>query len=95
MKIPIEFLINRMGLRIEIVERDYFKTIYVSRPSKKLLGSYTLSKDQLAQQRLTGVYYYGDVPVDILTHYIVNVLNSMFPDFHKLPIDYSGLKNYI
>lgn len=95
MEIPVQFLIDKLDIRIQVSKTDIHTTISIRSIKKNLMLQQQLLTKQLEYETLTGVFYHKNTRMSILSHYISTGLETMFPIFSKIPINYKDLEKYI
>jgi hypothetical protein len=93
--IPIEFLIDRLGIVFKMDTTDTDIRIMIKSTTKNLQSYLMLNKQVVEMKVYSGYYSYGCEKVGIIGHQIITTLKEMFPHFSKLDIDYSGLEKYL
>jgi hypothetical protein len=93
--IPIEFLIDKLGIKFKIDTTDTDIRISIKSTTKNLQSYLMLNKQVVEMKVYSGFYSYGCEKVGIIGHQIITTLKEMFPHFNKLDIDYSGLEKYL
>ena len=93
--IPIEFLIDKLGIKFKISSNDNYIVLMIKSVTKNLHSQLMLDKKTIEMDYHLGTYYYGSEKVGILEHYVITTLIKMFPHFNKLDIDYNGLEKYL
>jgi len=93
--IPIEFLIDKLGIKFKMDTTDTDIRIRIKSTTKNLQSYFILNKQVVEMNVYSGYYSYGCEKVGIIGHHIITTLKKMFPHFDKLDIDYSGLEKYL
>jgi hypothetical protein len=93
--IPIEFLIDKLGIVFKMDTTDTDIRITIKSTTKNLQSYLMLNKQVVEMKVYSGFYYYGCEKIGIVGHQIITTLKEMFPHFDKLDIDYSGLEKYL
>jgi len=93
--IPIDFLIDKLGIKFKIVTDDRNITLMIKSINKNLHSQLILDRRLIEMDLQMGTYHYNNVEIGIIEHYVIITLNRMFPHFVKLDIDYTGLENYL
>jgi len=94
-KIPIEFLIDRLGIEFKIDTTDTDIRVRIKSTTKNLQSYFMLNKEIVKMKVYSGFYYYGCEIIGIVGHQIITTLKEMFPHFNKLDIDYTNLEKYL
>lgn len=96
MGIPIDFLIDKLDIRIKISKTEYFTIISIRSMKKNLMVNYQILNKHLEQEIMMYDLYYQKTQMNMISNHIVNAIQNMFPHFKKMDIDYSSLeKKYI
>jgi hypothetical protein len=93
--IPIEFLIDKLGIVFKMDTTDTDIRIKIKSTTKNLQSYVMLNKQVVEMNVYSGYYSYGSTKISFVGHHIIQTLNKMFPYFNKLDIDYTGLENYL
>ena len=93
--IPVEFLIDKLDIKIKVSKTENYTIISVRSMKKNLMSNYQLCNKHLEMEEMTGVFYHKNTRINILNHYISKSIESMFPHFGRMDIDYSGLEKYL
>ena len=93
--IPIDFLIERLGIKFKISSNDNYIVLMIKSVTKNLHSQLMLDKKLIEMDMQMGLYKYNDTKISIIEHYLIITLNKMFPHFNKLDIDYTGLENHL
>lgn len=94
MGIPIEFLLERMGISVVVDDIPTHYQISIISRKRNIRAQQQIDKDFLRQYYLVSVY--TAQKLNPIVNSISNLLEEMFPQFKKLDIDYSFLeKKYI
>jgi hypothetical protein len=93
--IPIDFLIDRLGIKFKISSNDNYIVLMIKSVTKNLHSQLMLDKKLIEMDMQMGLYHYNDTKISIIEHYLIITLNKMFPHFNKLDIDYNGLEKYL
>jgi hypothetical protein len=89
--IPIEFLIDKLGIKIKVSKTEYHTIISVRSMKKNLMSNYQLCNKHLEMEEM----FYGKKRSSNISHHISKSIESMFPHFGRMDIDYSGLEKYL
>ena len=92
--IPIDFLIDKLDIKIKVSKTENYTIISVRSMKKNLMSNYQLCNKHLEMEEMTGVFYHKNTRINILNHYISKSIESMFPHFGRMDIDYSALEKY-
>jgi hypothetical protein len=92
--IPIEFLIDRLGIVIDVQYNNNNVEINISHPKKNNRGRKVIDLQYLQHQEMLGVFAINERRIEIISHHIYSVLCDMLPQFKNLDIDYTYLNKY-
>jgi hypothetical protein len=96
MAIPIDFLIDKLDIKIKISKTDYYTIISIRSMKKNLMVNYQICNQHLQHQKMMSSFCNDKTQMNMISNHIVNTIQNMFPHFKKMDIDYSSLeKNYI
>lgn len=93
--IPIDFLIDKLGIVFKMDTTDTDIRIKIKSTTKNLQSYVMINKQVVEMNVYSGYYSYGSTKISFVGHHIIQTLNKMFPHFNKLDIDYTGLENYL
>jgi hypothetical protein len=93
--IPIDFLIDKLDIKIKVSKTDYHTIISVRSIKKNLMSNHQICNQHLEMEEMTGLFYHKNTRINIISHYISQSLEKMFPHFDRLDIDYTGLEKYL
>ncbi len=95
MEIPVQFLIDKLGIKIKVSKTDIHTTISIRSIKKNLMSNHQICNQHLEMEQMTGLFYHKRTRISVLSYYTSQSLEKMFPDFKNWEIDYSGLEKYI
>lgn len=93
--IPIDFLIEKLGIKFKISSNDNYIFLMIKSVTKNLHSQIMLDKKHIEMDMHMGFFNHNNRQINIIEHYIITTLVKMFPHFGKLDIDYTGLEKYL
>lgn len=93
--IPIDFLIDKLDIKIKVSKTENYTIISVRSMKKNLMSNYQLCNKHLEMEQMGGLFYHKRTPISVLAHHISQSIESMFPHFGRMDIDYSSLESYL
>jgi hypothetical protein len=93
--IPIDFLIDKLDIKIKVSKTDNHTIISIRSMKKNLMCDNQICNKHLEMEKMSGLFYHKKNPISIISHHISQGLENMFPDFKNWDIDYSGLEKYL
>ena len=93
--IPIDFLIDKLDIKLKLSKTENYTIISVRSIKKNLMSNHQICNQHLEMEEMTGLFYHKKTRISVLSHYTSQLLEKMFPDFKNWEIDYSGLEKYL
>jgi hypothetical protein len=92
--IPVEFLIERMGLLIRVDDLVTHLVLKIRYPKKNKQLYFSVDKKTLEMMSIQGYFAYDDVKMTPLHHYMADMIFKIEPGLNKFEIDFEGLEKY-
>ena len=93
--IPVEFLIERMGLRVSVDDVGTHLVLRMRYPKKDKVIHFSVDKRTLEMMSMQGYFAYDGVKMTPLHHYMADMLFKLVPGLNKFEIDFQGLEKYL